>query len=60
MPFAAMVMVECFGVGLTTLSKAAMTKGMSHFVFVVYSDAIATLILLPSAFLLTRYLLHNP
>ncbi|GFZ17488.1 nodulin MtN21 /EamA-like transporter family protein [Actinidia rufa] len=49
-----MVMVECFGVGLTTLSKAAMTKGMSHFVFVVYSDAIATLILLPSAFLLTR------
>ncbi|GFS32637.1 nodulin MtN21 /EamA-like transporter family protein [Actinidia rufa] len=54
MPFAAMVMVESFDVGLTTLSKAAMTKGMSHFVFVVYSNAIATLILLPSSFFLTR------
>ncbi|PON93347.1 Plant-drug/metabolite exporter [Trema orientale] len=46
-PFAAMVMVECLDVGLTTLSKAAMTKGMSHFVFVVYSNALATLIFLP-------------
>ncbi|KAG5536834.1 hypothetical protein RHGRI_024312 [Rhododendron griersonianum] len=54
LPFAAMVMVECLDVGLTTLSKAAMSKGMSHFVFVVYSNAIATLILLPSAFLFHR------
>ncbi|THG23241.1 hypothetical protein TEA_026199 [Camellia sinensis var. sinensis] len=37
-PFAAMVMVECFDVGLTTLSKGAMSRGMSHFVFVVYSN----------------------
>lgn len=48
LPFAAMVMVECLDVGLTTLSKAAMSKGMSQFVFVVYSNALATLILLPS------------
>lgn len=54
LPFAAMVMVECFDVGLTTLSKAAMSKGMSHFVFVVYSNALATLILLPSSFLFHR------
>uniref|UniRef100_A0A6N2LGE3 WAT1-related protein n=1 Tax=Salix viminalis TaxID=40686 RepID=A0A6N2LGE3_SALVM len=47
LPFAAMVMVECLDVGLTTLSKAAMSKGMSRFVFVVYSNALATLILLP-------------
>lgn len=54
-PFAAMVAVECLDVGLTTLSKAAMSKGMSHFVFVVYSNALASLILLPTAFFFTRF-----
>ncbi|ONI08417.1 hypothetical protein PRUPE_5G177200 [Prunus persica] len=53
-PFAAMVMVEIMDVGLTTLSKAAMSRGMSHFVFVVYSNALATLILLPSSFIIHR------
>ncbi|MBA0558606.1 hypothetical protein Golob_015618 [Gossypium lobatum] len=53
-PFAAMVAVECLDVGLTTLSKAAMSKGMSHFVLVVYSNALASLILLPAAFFFTR------
>jgi hypothetical protein len=54
-PFAAMVIVECLNVGLTTLSKAAMsTKGMNHFIFVLYSNALATLILLPSSFLINR------
>jgi hypothetical protein len=53
-PFAAMVVVECLDVGLTTLSKAAMSKGMSHYVFVVYSNALATLILIPSSFIIHR------
>ncbi|EOY20648.1 hypothetical protein QUC31_006963 [Theobroma cacao] len=53
-PFAAMVAVECLDVGLTTLSKAAMSKGMSHFVFVVYSNALASVILIPAAFFFTR------
>ncbi|XP_040956960.1 WAT1-related protein At5g40230 isoform X3 [Gossypium hirsutum] len=53
-PFAAMVAVECLDVGLTTLSKAAMSKGMSHFVLIVYSNALASLILLPAAFFFTR------
>ncbi|KAJ7945900.1 WAT1-related protein [Quillaja saponaria] len=53
-PFAVMVVLECLDVGLTTLSKAAMSKGMSHFVFVVYSNALATLILLPSSFIINR------
>ncbi|XP_043704067.1 uncharacterized protein LOC122654155 [Telopea speciosissima] len=52
MPFAGMVMVECLDVGMTTLSKAAMSRGMSHYVFVFYSNALATLILLPLSFLL--------
>ncbi|KAK4257101.1 hypothetical protein QN277_006733 [Acacia crassicarpa] len=53
-PFVAMVMLECLDVGLTTLSKAAMSRGMSHFVFVVYSNALASAILLPSSFIFTR------
>ncbi|KAK8600080.1 hypothetical protein V6N12_049939 [Hibiscus sabdariffa] len=53
-PFAAMVAVELLDVGLSTLSKAAMSKGMSHFVFVVYSNALASTILLPAAFFFTR------
>ncbi|XP_043704066.1 WAT1-related protein At3g28050-like [Telopea speciosissima] len=52
-PFVVMVMVECGEVGITTVSKAAMSRGMSHFVFIVYYNALATLILLPS-FLLRR------
>ncbi|KAI3954110.1 hypothetical protein MKW98_017934 [Papaver atlanticum] len=55
LPYVAMVAVVCFDVGLTTLSKAAMDKGMSHFVFVVYSNALATPILLPSSFIFHRY-----
>ncbi|MBA0684571.1 hypothetical protein Goari_026152, partial [Gossypium aridum] len=31
-----------------------MSKGMSHFVLVVYSNALASLILLPAAFFFTR------
>ncbi|TXG56993.1 hypothetical protein EZV62_018306 [Acer yangbiense] len=53
-PFAAMVVAEVVDVGLTTLSKAAMSKGMSHFVFVVYSNALASLILLPFSFFINR------
>ncbi|XP_043723798.1 WAT1-related protein At5g40240-like [Telopea speciosissima] len=51
-PFAGVMMVESLDVGLTTLSKAAMSRGMSHYVFVFYSNAIATLILFPASFLL--------
>jgi len=53
-PFAAMIMVECLDVGLSTLGKAAMDTGMNHFVFVVYSNALATLMLLPLAFFINR------
>ncbi|RDX61373.1 WAT1-related protein, partial [Mucuna pruriens] len=58
-PFAAMLVIECLDVALTTLSKAAMSKGMNHFVFVVYSNTLATLILLPFSFFIHRYLLSH-
>ncbi|KAF5730093.1 WAT1-related protein [Tripterygium wilfordii] len=50
LPFAAMVSLQFLDVGLTTLGKAAMSRGMSHYVFVVYSNALGTLLLLPSFF----------
>ncbi|XP_042513477.1 WAT1-related protein At3g28050-like isoform X2 [Macadamia integrifolia] len=56
--FAVMVMVECASIGLTTLSKAAMSGGMSSFIFIMYSYALATLILLPAAFFFHRANLH--
>ncbi|KAJ6321812.1 hypothetical protein OIU77_011818 [Salix suchowensis] len=53
-PFVGMVMAECAQVGLMILSKAAMSDGMNSFIFVLYSNALASLILLPSSFFLHR------
>ncbi|KAJ6429980.1 hypothetical protein OIU84_021401 [Salix udensis] len=53
-PFVGMVMAECAQVGLMILSKAAMSDGMTSFIFVLYSNALASLILLPSSFFLHR------
>ncbi|XP_068337058.1 WAT1-related protein At5g40240-like [Pyrus communis] len=46
-PFTAMAIVECAEVGVSTISKVAMAEGMSHFVFIVYYNALGTLLLLP-------------
>ncbi|KAJ8753601.1 hypothetical protein K2173_022842 [Erythroxylum novogranatense] len=54
LPFAAMVMLESLSVGLTTLSKAAMSKGMNNYIFVLYSNAIATLFIFPTYFFFLR------
>ncbi|GFY96000.1 nodulin MtN21 /EamA-like transporter family protein [Actinidia rufa] len=54
LPLAAMITVECTAVGLSTLSKAAMTKGMSTYVFIVYYNALSTIILFP--FIVSRSL----
>uniref|UniRef100_A0A2N9IVJ7 WAT1-related protein n=1 Tax=Fagus sylvatica TaxID=28930 RepID=A0A2N9IVJ7_FAGSY len=51
---AIMVAIEFFEVGLTTLSKAAMRRGMSNFVFVVYSNTLAILFLLSSSLIFYR------
>ncbi|KAI8528360.1 hypothetical protein RHMOL_Rhmol12G0143700 [Rhododendron molle] len=45
---AVMVAMEALDAGLNTLSKAAMREGMSDFVFVVYFNALALLLLLSS------------
>ncbi|XP_031261879.1 WAT1-related protein At5g40240-like isoform X3 [Pistacia vera] len=52
---AAMLAIECLEVGLSTLTKAALNKGMSNFVFVVYYNAFGTIfILLPCCLILYR------
>ena len=52
---AIMVAIEFFEVGLTTLSKAAMRRGMSNFVFVVYSNTLAIFFLLSSSLIFYRF-----
>ncbi|XP_057482655.1 WAT1-related protein At3g28050-like [Actinidia eriantha] len=53
-PLTAMVTMECTNVGLNTLFKGATLNGMSYHVFVVYSYAVAALLLLPSPFFSRR------
>ncbi|KAJ9152481.1 hypothetical protein P3X46_026042 [Hevea brasiliensis] len=50
LPFVAMVSVECANVGVNILFKAASSKRMSYHVFIVYSYAIASLLLIPVPF----------
>ncbi|KAI4328223.1 hypothetical protein L6164_020596 [Bauhinia variegata] len=49
-----MVAVQCCDVGLNTIFKAATSKGMSNFVFIVYSNALAFCFLLPSTIIYHR------
>nr|XP_023924187.1 WAT1-related protein At3g28050-like [Quercus suber]POE96002.1 wat1-related protein [Quercus suber] len=49
-----MITVECLDVGLNTISKAAMTGGMSDFIFVTYSNVIAIFFLLSSCLIFYR------
>ncbi|KAH0991624.1 hypothetical protein GBA52_003107 [Prunus armeniaca] len=49
LPIVGMMMTECAGAGVIILSKAAMSTGMSNLIFVFYSNALASLILLPTS-----------
>ncbi|KAE8663589.1 protein YLS7-like [Hibiscus syriacus] len=53
-PFTAMVMMEACTIALTVLAKTAITSGMSPFVFVVYTNAVGSLLLLPFSFIFHR------
>ena len=55
LPFSAMVAVECINVGLNILFKASNLKGLSYYVFITYTSAIATLVLLPLVFIFRGY-----
>ncbi|KAK7353298.1 hypothetical protein VNO80_18742 [Phaseolus coccineus] len=55
LPFVGMIMAELAQVGLIILSKQAMSQGMTNFIFIFYSNAIAALLLLPTSFLIHRF-----
>ncbi|KAL2339679.1 hypothetical protein Fmac_007619 [Flemingia macrophylla] len=46
-----MVLMEGWTIGLMIFAKTAITNGMSPFVFIVYTNALATIILFPCYFL---------
>ena len=54
-PYIAMIAIQFVYAGLALFSKAAISKGMSPFVFVVYRQAFATLALSPFAFFFERF-----
>ncbi|KAF5177584.1 Wat1-related protein [Thalictrum thalictroides] len=53
-PYLAMLFTQFIYAGMALLSKAALDVGMSPYVFVVYRQAFASLVLLPFTFLLER------
>lgn len=53
-PALAMISVQFGFAGMNIISKAALNEGMSHFVLVVYRHAVATLVLVPFAYVLER------
>ncbi|XP_074309824.1 WAT1-related protein At3g28050-like [Silene latifolia] len=60
-PYIGMIIAECCQVGLLLISKQAFTlTGMSNFVFVTYSNALASLILLPFSFFFHRSVSRPP
>jgi hypothetical protein len=54
-PFIGMIIAECVQVALIILSKQVMSKGMTSFIFIFYSNSIAALVLLPSSFFIHRF-----
>ncbi|OIV93892.1 hypothetical protein TanjilG_05595 [Lupinus angustifolius] len=54
-PFVAIVAIECIVVGVNVLYKAATLKGLSYYVFIVYSFSVSSIVLLfPLSFVLIR------
>ncbi|KAF5749209.1 WAT1-related protein [Tripterygium wilfordii] len=53
-PYIAMLFIQFIYAGMALFSKAAISKGMNPFVFVVYRQAFASVFLAPFAFFLER------
>lgn len=54
-PYMGMVLATTAQVGLILISKQAMANGMTNYIFVAYSNLLASVILLPLALLIHRY-----
>lgn len=57
--FLGMMMVQLAYAGMAIFSKAAIEKGMSPYIFVVYRQAFATITLAPFAFFLDRFFITS-
>ncbi|XP_020527279.1 WAT1-related protein At1g43650 isoform X2 [Amborella trichopoda] len=57
-PYLAMVVVQSIYAGMALFSKLAISGGMNHFVFVVYRQALASVVLAPFAYFLERKEAH--
>lgn len=53
-PFFAVIFLQFGLAGMDILSKAALSEGMSNYVFVVYRHAIATVVIAPFAIILDK------
>lgn len=58
-PFLAVVFLQAGLAGMDIISKAALNEGMSNYVFVVYRHVVATIVIVPFAFALDKYVLHR-
>ena len=47
LPFVSMLMITCLDVSVMTLVKVALNGGMKSIVYIVYQNALGTMILLP-------------
>ena len=56
-PFIAVIFLQFGYAGMDVLSKAAMNKGMSNYVLVVYRHAVAFFLITPFAVILDKYLI---
>ncbi|XP_057492970.1 LOW QUALITY PROTEIN: WAT1-related protein At1g70260 [Actinidia eriantha] len=59
-PYVLMVAMEACTIALTILASTIMSRGMSPFVFVVYTNALASIILLSSSFLFCKHRTEEP
>ena len=56
-PYVIAIVVQLIYAGMFVVSKAAFDHGMNTYVFIFYRQAAASLLLLPIALLLERYLI---
>ncbi|GFY88316.1 nodulin MtN21 /EamA-like transporter family protein [Actinidia rufa] len=59
-PYMLMVAMEACTIALTILASTIMSRGMSPLVFVVYTNALASIILLSSSFLFCKHRTEEP
>lgn len=59
-PFIGVVFLQFGFAGMDVLSKAALNKGMSNYVLVVYRHAVAFIVIAPFAVILDKYVNLEP